>query len=87
MMGRGSNINKDFFASIKEAIEKQINEEFTQYKIMCLDNLEYAIECKRNDVVKQILDTINISMSDEDINCFEPTIKIQIVRTPKRSEN
>ena len=65
--------------SIKESVEKQIDKEFTEYKILCLENLEYLLENKRNEVVKQILDGIDFNLLVDGDNPFEPTIQIKII--------
>lgn len=52
------------FTDIKEIlqkqIEKQINEEYTDYKNRKLQDLDYELERKRNEVVKDILNSITI---------------------------
>ena len=64
---------------VKNSIEKQIDKEFTEYKIMCLENLEYILEGKRNDVIKQILSGIDVNMTVDGEHPLEPIIQIRIL--------
>ena len=45
---------------IKKEIEKQINEEYTDYKNKKLQDLNYELEKKRNSIVQDILNSITI---------------------------
>ncbi len=65
--------------NVKNSIEKQIDKEFTEYKIMCLENLEYILEGKRNDVIKQILSGIDVNMTVDGEHPLEPIIQIRIL--------
>ena len=65
--------------NVKNSIEKQIDKEFTEYKIMCLENLEYILEGKRNDVIKQILSGIDVNMTVDGEHPVEPIIQIRIL--------
>lgn len=76
----------NFLNNIKEAIRDQLDEEFTNYKLMCLENLDYTLECKRNAVIKQILDKISISMFENGLGGLEPTIQIKIVNQVRSEE-
>ena len=67
----------DLFEVVKNAIKDAIDEEYTTYKLKCLDNLEYSLEVKRNDVVKKILDSIDITMRKEATEMY-PNIVIKI---------
>ena len=65
--------------NVKNSIEKQIDKEFTEYKIMCMENLEYILEGKRNDVIKQILSGIDVNMTVDGEHPLEPIIQIRIL--------
>ena len=69
----------DFINNIKSSIEKQIDVEYTEYKILCLENLEYILENKRNEVVKSILDGIDVNMCTDAENVYEPIIQVKLV--------
>ncbi|MCI8700042.1 MAG: hypothetical protein HFJ47_01710 [Clostridia bacterium] len=45
---------------IKKELEKQINEEYTDYKNKKLQDLDYELERKRNEIVQDILNSITI---------------------------
>ena len=45
---------------IKQQIEKQINDEYTDYKNKKLTDLNTELEMKRNGIVKDILNSITI---------------------------
>lgn len=45
---------------IKKEIEKQINEEYTDYKNKKIQDLDYELERKRNEIVKDALNSITI---------------------------
>lgn len=49
---------------IKKEIEKQINEEYTDYKNKKLQDLNYELEKKRNSIVQDILNSITILNED-----------------------
>ena len=88
-MGKRKTISdgNSFMINLKETIKEQIDEEFTRYKLMCLDNLKFIIESKRNEVVKGILDNISISMAENGLDCLEPTIQIKIVKAERRDKD
>ena len=65
--------------SIKAEIQKQVNNEYTEIKLQYLDMMEYRLEAKRNEVVKDILDSIDIMFRQNEISA-EPTIQIKIVK-------
>ena len=64
--------------SIKKEIHEQIDKEYTEYKIKCLKDLDYQLECKRNECVKWILDGIDIVINSNEPYSFDPTILIKI---------
>jgi len=80
------DILNELLDNVRDAIEKQIDKEFTEYKILCLENLEYILEGKRNEVVKQILDGIDINMLADGANSLEPIIQIKIINKKGNSE-
>lgn len=55
----------EFKEIIKKEIEKQINEEYTEYKEQKLQDLNIELERKRNEIVKDILNSITILTSKE----------------------
>lgn len=64
--------------SIKETLAKNVNEEYTKYKQKCLEDLDYTLEMKRNSVVKNVLDGIDVVMGSNEPFSFEPTILIKV---------
>ena len=53
-----NNITNAIINSIKETIRKDLDAEYTEYKNKCLEDLNYKLEAKRNDVVRSALTTI-----------------------------
>jgi len=70
---------KDLLNTIKEKIEEQINDEYTALKLQWLDNLEYRLEARRNEIVKEVLDSIDIIFSKDEMS-VAPTIQINIIK-------
>lgn len=68
--------------SIKSQIEKQVNEEFTKYKEQCLQELEYKIEAKRNQIIGNMLDGISIYIQNREEYTNIPAINIRIETKP-----
>ena len=86
-MGRKSLSDQDLYVdlvkTIKEKIEEQIDLEYTEMKMQYLDNLEYRLEAKRNETVKSILDSIDITMRKSEMD-IAPVIQIKIVKNNER---
>ena len=86
-MGRKSLSDQDLYVdlvkTIKEKIKEQIDMEYTEIKMQYLDNLEYRLEAKRNETVKSILDSIDISMRKSEMD-IAPVIQIKIVKNNER---
>lgn len=73
-------MNKDNLTnSIKEGIEKYLNLEFTKTKEKMLNDMDATLELKRNEIVKELLNTISIKYSQEN-PCFAPEINIKLSR-------
>lgn len=74
------NYNKinEILKCITTTIERQVNEEYTQYKNKCLEDLDITLEMKRNSVVKNILDGLDISINSNEPYDLNPTILIKI---------
>lgn len=64
-----------FEKSIKSEIEKQINEEYTNYKEKKLQDLDIELEKKRNNIVQDILNSITILSNREP---FDMNIMIKV---------
>lgn len=86
-MGRKSLSDQDLYVdlvkTIKEKIEEQIDMEYTEMKMQYLDNLDYRLEAKRNETVKSILDSIDITMRKSEMD-IAPVIQIKIVKNNER---
>lgn len=86
-MGRKSLSDQDLYVdlvkTIKEKIEEKIDMEYTEMKMQYLDNLEYRLEAKRNETVKSILDSIDITMRKSEMD-IAPVIQIKIVKNNER---
>lgn len=67
----------EILKSIHNTVENQINETYTQYKNNCLEQLDREIESKRNEIVKNVLDGIQISLDRSEL-ALEPNINIRI---------
>lgn len=63
---------------IRLQIQETINDDYTQYKNKCLEDLNMQLERKRNDIVKDILNGIDISINSNEPYTVEPTILIKI---------
>lgn len=50
----------EFVEILKKQIEEQINDEYTEYKNKKLADLNMELEQKRNEIVKDILNSITI---------------------------
>lgn len=61
---------------IKKEIEKQINEEYTDYKNKKLQDLDYELERKRNEIVQDILNSITI-LNENTPNGLNIMIKVE----------
>lgn len=77
---------------IKQEVQKQVDKEYTEYKLECLKDLDYKLEMKRNECVKKILDGIDILLSADNPMSLEPTILIKvekkvILNDQKRNSN
>lgn len=73
-----NNITNAIINSIKETIRKDLVAEYTEYKNKCLEDLDYKLEAKRNDVVRSALNGIDISIMEQQPYSFEPVIQIKI---------
>lgn len=73
-----NNITNAIINSIKETIRKDLDAEYTEYKNKCLEDLNYKLEAKRNDVVRSALNGIDISIMEQQPYSFEPVIQIKI---------
>lgn len=72
------DIVNNIIKSIKDTIQDTINSEYTEYKNKCLEDLDYKLEAKRNDVVKSVLDGIDVSVISQQPYSLEPIINIKI---------
>lgn len=50
----------DIIEVIKKQMEEEINKEYTDYKNKKLQDLDYELERKRNEIVKDILNSVSI---------------------------
>lgn len=73
-----TNFVNSMIDNIKKTIENNVNEEYTKYKQKCLEDLDYTLEMKRNSVVKNVLDGIDVVISSNEPFSFEPTILIKV---------
>ena len=72
------DIVNSIIKSIKDTIQDKINCKYTEYKNKCLEDLDYKLEAKRNDVVKSVLDGIDVSIMSQQPYSLEPIINIKI---------
>lgn len=61
------NMENRIKAVLYEEIEKELNEEYTDYKRKKLEELDFELERKRNEIVTNILNSIQILTSNEPI--------------------
>ena len=54
-----------FIEILRQELHKQINDEYTEYKIQKLKEFDWELESLRNEKVKNILDSINIATSQD----------------------
>lgn len=67
--------HQELYSVIKDAIRSSIDEEFTNYKNKCLDELDKKLELKRNELVCAVLNSVDISSAYQ----FEqPAIVIRV---------
>lgn len=71
------NKTNEILKSIHDTVERQINKTYTEYKNNCLEQLDREIEVKRNEIVKNVLDGIQISLDRSELG-IEPIINIRI---------
>lgn len=64
--------------NIKDTIQQRVDSEYTEYKNKCLKELDYELELKRNEVVKSILDGIDVNIMSQQPYSLEPLINIRI---------
>ena len=70
--------NNRIIDSIKQTIRENIDNEYTEYKNKCLEELEYKIEAKRNKTVSAILDGIDVKILSQQPYSLEPIIQIRM---------
>lgn len=81
----GDNI--DFEAIIRKQLEKELDKDFIEYKEQKLNELNVALECKRNKIIQNILDSITITVERE-FGSMTPNINIRITnQIIKEGEN
>ena len=68
----------NLIGAIKAEIQKQVEEDYTEYKIQCLKDLDYKLEAKRNECVRKVLDGIDVLISADNPMSLEPTILIKV---------
>lgn len=68
----------DIMSCIKAKIEEQVNNDYTEYKNKCLQDLSDTLEYKRNECVKSVLDGIDVLISADNPHSLEPTIMIKV---------
>lgn len=68
--------------TIKRTIEENVNKEYTEYKNKCLEELDYKIECKRNEIISSILDNIAINIQERQDFDINPAINIRVETRP-----
>ncbi len=61
---------------LKKEIEKQINEEYTNYKNKKIQDLDYELEKKRNAIVQDILNSVSI-MNENTLIGINMMIKVE----------
>lgn len=76
--GQAMNEN-NLTKSIKEEMERYINVEYTKAKEKLLNDMDATLELKRNEIVKELLNTISIECSQEN-PAHLPEINIKISR-------
>lgn len=72
------DITNSIIKNIKDTIKQRVDSEYTEYKNECLKELDYKLELKRNEVVKSILDGIDVSIMSQQPYSLEPLINIRI---------
>ena len=78
MTGEQANQCNNLIEAIKKEIAKQVDKEYTEYKLKCLKDLDIELECKRNECVKSILNGIDVLISNDNPMTLEPDIHIRI---------
>lgn len=73
-----NNYVENVVQTIKKQLEQSINDDYTTYKNKCLEDLNTTLEYKRNSVVRDILNGIDISIISNEPYELEPTILIKV---------
>ena len=73
-------MGNDIIQAIKNQLKTSIDEQYSEYKMKCLENLNYELEAQRNRVVKDILDGIDVVLLDKQPLSLEPIIQIKVVK-------
>ena len=71
-------MGNDIIQAIKNQLKTSIDEQYSEYKMKCLENLNYELEAQRNRVVKDILDGIDVVLLDKQPLSLEPIIQIKV---------
>lgn len=71
-------MENDIIQAIKNQLKTSIDEQYSEYKMKCLENLNYELEAQRNRVVKDILDGIDVVLLDKQPMSLEPIIQIKV---------
>lgn len=73
-----NNITNAIINNIKETIKQDLEADYTEYKNKCLQDLDFKLEAKRNDIIKSALNGIDISIMEQQPYSLEPIIQIKI---------
>lgn len=74
-------MEQNLLECISKTIEDKINEQYTEYKNKCLEDLDLKIEMKRNEIISGILDNIAISIERQE-KSLNPAINIRVETRP-----
>lgn len=71
-------LETDIINAIKSEIAKRVEMEYTDYTVNCMKELRDKLESKRNQVITDVLNAIEIYVSETDPRTLSPTILIRV---------
>lgn len=71
--------NNDFSSAISSAIKQSVETEYENYKKSCIENLEQYLARQKNNIVQNILDSIDISVQKDSI-AGQVNVQIKVIK-------
>lgn len=71
--------NNDFSSAISSAIKQSVEENYERYKKSCIEDLEQYLARQKNNIVQNILDSIDISVQRDSV-AGQVNVKINVIK-------